>query len=69
MLDDPVIFTLAFAYLGLMFAVAWYADRRADLGRPLGRNPYVYTLSIAVYCTAWTFYGSVGRAAGVFVSW
>ena len=64
MLDDPVIFTLAFAYLGLMFAVAWYADRRADLGRPLGRNPYVYTLSIAVYCTAWTFYGSVGRAAG-----
>ncbi|MDX1607060.1 MAG: histidine kinase dimerization/phospho-acceptor domain-containing protein, partial [Candidatus Competibacterales bacterium] len=38
-------------------------DRRALAGRSLIRNPYVYTLSIAVYCTAWTFYGSVGRAA------
>ena len=53
----------SFAYLGLLFAIAWYGDRRADTGRSLISNPYVYTLSIAVYCTAWTFYGSVGRAA------
>ncbi|MCB1805854.1 MAG: hypothetical protein KDJ99_12130, partial [Candidatus Competibacteraceae bacterium] len=32
-------------------------------GRSLINKPVVYTLSIAVYCTAWTFYGSVGRAA------
>jgi Na+/proline symporter/signal transduction histidine kinase len=64
MLEDPTVPGVALAYLALMFAVAWYADRRADGGRPIGRNAYVYTLSMAVYCTAWTFYGSVGRAAG-----
>ena len=36
---------------------------RADQGRSLIGSPYVYTLSLAVYCTAWTFYGSVGLAA------
>jgi len=51
------------AYLGLLFAIAFYADKRADAGRSLIRNPYVYTLSIAVYCTSWTFYGAVGSAA------
>ncbi|MBF0627116.1 MAG: histidine kinase [Magnetococcales bacterium] len=50
-------------YLGLLFAVAYYADRRASMGRSLVNNPTIYTLSIAVYCTSWTYYGSVGRAA------
>jgi Na+/proline symporter/signal transduction histidine kinase len=54
---------ISVAYLGLLFAVAYYADSNADKGRSLISNPYVYTLSIAVYCTSWTFYGSVGRAA------
>ncbi|GAB4361582.1 MAG: ATP-binding protein [Gammaproteobacteria bacterium] len=57
------IYLIAFAYVGLLFAVAFYADKRADRGRSIISNPYIYTLSIAVYCTAWTFYGSVGRAA------
>ena len=35
----------------------------ADQGRSLIANPTIYALSIAVYCTSWTFYGSVGRAA------
>ncbi len=52
----------ALAYLGLLFGIAYYGDKRADAGRSLIANPVVYTLSIAVYCTAWTFYGSVGRA-------
>ncbi|TVR83787.1 MAG: histidine kinase [Rhodospirillales bacterium] len=51
------------AYLSLLFAIAYWADRRADAGRSVIANPYIYALSIAVYCTAWTFYGSVGRAA------
>lgn len=60
----PWIFLLApFLYLALLFAIAYMADRRAYTARSLVNNPYVYTLSIAVYCTAWTFYGSVGRAA------
>ena len=63
MLDDRVILVVAFAYLGLLFAIAYYGDKRADAKRSIIANPYIYTLSIAVYCTAWTFYGSVGRAA------
>ncbi|MBF0358311.1 MAG: histidine kinase [Magnetococcales bacterium] len=54
---------VSIAYLGLLFAVAYFADSRASQGRSLISNPYVYTLSIAVYCTSWTFYGSVGRAS------
>jgi Na+/proline symporter/nitrogen-specific signal transduction histidine kinase len=63
MLDGRVILFVAFAYLGLLFAIAYYGDKRADAKRSIIANPYIYTLSIAVYCTAWTFYGSVGRAA------
>jgi Na+/proline symporter len=63
MLQDWVIFLISFAYLGLLFAVAYYGDRRASAGRSIISNPYIYALSMAVYCTAWTFYGSVGRAA------
>src|SRR4051812_19548857 len=63
MLQGPVIVLASFAYLGVLFAIAYYADRRADAGRPVIANAYVYSLSLAVYATAWTFYGSVGRAA------
>jgi Na+/proline symporter/nitrogen-specific signal transduction histidine kinase len=63
MLQGPVIVLVAFAYLGLLFGIAYYADKRADAGRSIIANPYIYALSLAVYATAWTFYGSVGRAA------
>jgi Na+/proline symporter/nitrogen-specific signal transduction histidine kinase len=64
MLPGWVIGAVSFSYLGLLFAIAYYADQRADRGRPIVAGPYVYSLSLAVYATAWTFYGSVGRAAG-----
>src|SRR5512134_2635033 len=63
MLQGWVIAVTSFGYLGLLFAIAYYADKRADAGRSLIANPYIYALSLAVYATAWTFYGSVGRAA------
>ena len=63
MLNGTIVILVAFAYLGLLFAVAYYADKRADQGRSVIASPYVYSLSLAVYATAWTFYGSVGRAA------
>jgi Na+/proline symporter len=63
MLQEWVIVSAAFSYLGLLFAIAYYADKRADAGRSIVANPYIYSLSLAVYATAWTFYGSVGRAA------
>ncbi|MCB1751540.1 MAG: histidine kinase [Gammaproteobacteria bacterium] len=63
MLSGPLIVATSFLYLGLLFAIAYWADRRADSGRSVIANPTVYALSLAVYCTAWTYYGSVGRAA------
>ena len=63
MLQGPVIVITAFSYLALLFAIAYYADERADAGRSVIASPYIYSLSLAVYATAWTFYGSVGRAA------
>jgi Na+/proline symporter/signal transduction histidine kinase len=51
-------------YVVFLFAVAFLVERRATRGR-LGwlRSPLVYTLSLSIYCTAWTFYGAVGYAA------
>lgn len=63
MLQGWVVVLTSFAYLGLLFAIAYYADQRADAGRSIIASPYIYSLSLAVYATAWTFYGSVGRAA------
>jgi Na+/proline symporter/nitrogen-specific signal transduction histidine kinase len=63
MLSGSVIVLVALLYLGLLFAIAYYGDARADAGRSIIASPHVYTLSIAVYCTSWTFFGSVGRAA------
>ncbi len=63
MLTAPTIVAVAFLYLCLLFAIAYYGDKRADRGQSIIGNPYIYALSIAVYCTSWTFYGSVGRAA------
>jgi Na+/proline symporter/signal transduction histidine kinase len=63
MLQGWIIVFTSFAYLGLLFAIAYYADKRADAGRSVIASPYIYSLSLAVYATAWTFYGSVGRAA------
>ncbi len=63
MLSGWFILVASVVYIGLLFVIAYYGDKRSDEGRSLIENPYVYTLSIAVYCTSWTFYGSVGRAA------
>ena len=53
---------VAVFYMLILFGVAYYADKRAERGRGFVNHPAIYTLSIAVYCTSWTFYGSVGRA-------
>ncbi|WP_199899643.1 hypothetical protein [Sneathiella glossodoripedis] len=62
-MPSSVVITASFLYLGLLFAIAHYVDTRSSLKNVLSRNPYIYTLSIAVFCTSWTYYGSVGRAA------
>src|SRR5438067_4033842 len=62
MLHETAIVLTAFVYLGVLFAIAYYADERTEADRSVIASPYVYSLSLAVYATAWTFYGSVGRA-------
>jgi Na+/proline symporter/signal transduction histidine kinase len=63
MLQGWVVALASLGYIGLLFAIAYYADRRKSEGRSIIANPVIYSLSLAVYATAWTFYGSVGRAA------
>jgi Na+/proline symporter/nitrogen-specific signal transduction histidine kinase len=63
MLSPGLVLAASFAYLLLLFVVAWWGDRRAQAGRSVIANAWVYALSMAVYCTAWTYFGSVGRAA------
>ncbi|MDP3578784.1 histidine kinase dimerization/phospho-acceptor domain-containing protein, partial [Methyloversatilis sp.] len=63
MLSAPLLVGTSFAYLLVLFAIAWYGDHRARQGRSVIGNAWVYALSMAVYCTAWTYFGSVGRAS------
>ncbi len=61
MLSGWLVTFLAVLYLGTLFAIARYGDARADAGRSI-ISANVYALSLAVFCTSWTFFGSVGRA-------
>ncbi|MBU0830292.1 MAG: sensor histidine kinase [Gammaproteobacteria bacterium] len=63
MLSPALVIAASLGYLLVLFAVAYWADRRGRQGRSVIANPWVYALSLAVYCTAWTYFGSVGRAA------
>ncbi len=63
MIAPVTLFIIVMLYVLLLFGVAYFAEVREASGRSLVNNPYVYSLSLAVYCTSWTFYGSVGRAA------
>ena len=63
MISSPVVIAASLAYLLALFAVAWWANRRAAAGRSVIGNAWVYALSMGVYCTAWTYFGSIGRAA------
>ncbi|MGR3547822.1 MAG: ATP-binding protein [Roseovarius sp.] len=59
-----VLILVCILYVVFLFAVAFAADRAALRGRGSWlRSPFIYTLSLSIYCTAWTFYGAVGFAA------
>src|SRR5207302_9164270 len=61
MLHDWGVIAAAFGYIGLLFLVASHGDRLSPLQR--GRaSALIYPLSLAIYCTSWTFFGSVGFA-------
>ncbi|WP_213879867.1 PAS domain-containing hybrid sensor histidine kinase/response regulator [Pseudomonas sp. dw_358] len=61
-LSSGLIAAVALAYMAVMFAIAFYGDRRRTPLSPRLRG-WVYSLSLAVWCTSWTFFGAVGQAA------
>jgi Na+/proline symporter/CheY-like chemotaxis protein/PAS domain-containing protein len=63
MLQGWVVIAVALGYIGLLFLVASYGDRARRLGRALPARVLIYPLSLAIYCTSWTFFGSVGSAS------
>ena len=63
MLQGWVVIAVALAYIGLLFLVASYGDRTRGLGRDGRARLLIYPLSLAIYCTSWTFFGSVGFAS------
>ncbi|MFT5114670.1 MAG: Na+/proline symporter/nitrogen-specific signal transduction histidine kinase [Parasphingorhabdus sp.] len=62
-LTTNLVLFIALAYVALLFLLAYISDRASEkAGRNLLHSPWIYTLSISVYCTSWTFYGAVGSA-------
>jgi Na+/proline symporter len=57
------LIAIVLGYVGILFAIAQLAERRAARGKSWANNPIVYSLGMGVYCTTWTFYGSTGKAA------
>nr|WP_082129207.1 ATP-binding protein [Chryseobacterium gallinarum] len=61
MMNSFALFFVVLFYLALLFLVAHLAEKKRS--KLWINNPYIYALSLAVYCTAWTYYGSIGVAA------
>jgi Na+/proline symporter/signal transduction histidine kinase len=61
MIAESTLVGLALLYAGLLFLVAWFAERSPSLNAHL--HPLIYALSLSVYCSSWSFYGAVGSAA------
>ncbi|MBY4675939.1 hybrid sensor histidine kinase/response regulator [Marinobacterium arenosum] len=61
MLSGWSIILISLAYLGLLFAIAYFGDKYGSNNN--SGKPIIYSLSLAVYCSSWTFYGAVGRAS------
>ncbi len=63
-MNGATVFLIAIGYVLLLFLIAWWGDRGGRRFISGGRRAVVYALSLAVYCTSWTYYGSVGLASG-----
>ncbi len=63
MLQGWAVIAVALGYIGLLFVVASYGDRVRQRDRKTSSRLLIYPLSLAIYCTSWTFFGSVGLAS------
>ena len=62
MFEPLLILVILLVYMGILFAIAQWANKQTT-SKGFKNSPFIYSLSIGVYCTSWTFYGSVGSAA------
>lgn len=62
MFSSWLLSLLGLAYLGSLFGIAFYGDRRRLYPNHRGLRPYLFALALGVYCTSWTFFGAVGTA-------
>ena len=63
MLNPWKLTLIVLVYMGLLFAIAWFGDKQRIARDHPRFKAIIYSLSLAVYCTSWTFYGAVGSAA------
>src|SRR5436190_4218399 len=63
MFESWTVVFVGLGYVGLLFAVATWGDRLARRGGSLLPRPFIYAFSLGVYCTSWTYFGSVGVAS------
>ena len=63
MLQGWIVIAVALGYICLLFVIASYGDRTRRFGREGRWRHLIYPLSLAIYCTSWTFFGSVGLAS------
>ena len=61
-MSPTYVILASFIYLATLFGIAWIGDRYPLYEKRLWLRPAVYGLSLAVYCSSWTFYGAVGSA-------
>ena len=60
-MSSLVLLIILGVYLGILFLIANWAEKRGN--SKWVNNPYIYSFSLTIYCTAWTYYGSIGVAA------
>jgi Na+/proline symporter/nitrogen-specific signal transduction histidine kinase len=65
-MSNYALLSIIICYLAILFCIAFLAEKNAK--SKWVNNPYVYTLSLAIYCSAWTYYGSVGIASNSGIS-
>ncbi|MEW6352418.1 MAG: ATP-binding protein [Thermodesulfobacteriota bacterium] len=63
MIDSFTVIAVLCLYMAVLFLIAIWVERRSEEGRSPVNRPLIYSFSLAVYCTGWTYYGSVGKAA------
>jgi len=69
MIAGWILLLVSLAYVGALFGIAYFGDRRPLYPNRAWLRPLVYSLALAVYCSSWTFYGAVGSAAGASLSY